>query len=113
MKKIVIFEYLDSDVIGTREHMFDWEIGDEIISNGKKSEIINIIDESSLGIVKDIFKNFEKKVMTLDRNSYDEKLNEILRKCHFKEMTGTITVEKAEEIKNKLYEDMVEQLMAL
>ena len=117
MKKVVIFEYSDENIVGTREHMFDWKIGDEIISNGHSSEIINIIDESNVTLVNRLFKDFENEVSKLGHNILDLNFVKILEKCNFdssKYSEGrSITEKEAEEIREQLYEKLIEELMSI
>ena len=44
MKKYLVYYNENEELIGIREHMFDWEEGQEILSNGRKVVIFAIFD---------------------------------------------------------------------
>ena len=125
MKKIVIYE-TESFTIGIRPHMFDWEVGDEIITNGENSEIINIVDETKFNDIKRIINHYnylQTKIFKAINGAYEMNfLNAFFteeNKTSLKELgfnIKAINIPSSDVIKKELhiqYENTIKNLMNL
>lgn len=125
MKKIVIYE-TESFTVGTRLHMFDWKVGDEIITNGENSEIINIVDETKFHDVKQIINHYsylKTKIsnalsraneMNFLNTFFNEESKAFLKELGFK--INSVEIPSMETIKKELhlqYEKTIEMLMSI
>lgn len=121
MKKIVIYE-TESFTVGTRLHMFDWEVGDEIITNGENSEIINIVDETKFHDVKQIINHYcyisnalrRANEMNFLNTFFNEESKAFLKELGFK--INSVEIPSMETIKKELhlqYEKTIQMLMSI
>lgn len=78
-KRMVLYYGVTEEVIGVRECMFDWKEGDEIVTNGVKTEVYAVFDstEKNMTAMVEMFLELNTKTAMSPLRNFDPEYDDL------------------------------------